>query len=65
MIACTFVAGWIIGAASLALAIGALISFADMCNTPMPSKQPDGVRDPETGLLYDENGRITGRSWVA
>lgn len=59
----TFVAGWLVGAASIALVIGAVIDLAD--RYAMPTTQPAGIKDPETQLLWAEDGLITGRTWTA
>lgn len=65
----TFYAGVCIGWVTLAVAgafvLGAIIRFADYMEETAPPKQPAGVRDPETQLLWDEDGRLVGESWSA
>jgi hypothetical protein len=58
--AAVFVAGWFVGAASVALLLGGIVRLADYMEGLAVTTQPAGVRDPETGLLYDERGVIRG-----
>jgi hypothetical protein len=53
-----YLAGWLSCATVVGLLIGGAIRRADYCDHKMPPKQPAGVRDPETSLLWNENGRF-------
>ena len=57
--------GWVSLAAGLCVLVAAVVRAADYADHRMPPKQPAGVIDPETALLWDEAGRITTRTWVA
>jgi hypothetical protein len=61
-----FVAGLVVGYLSLGLAlafaIGSAMRRADEADLQAARKQPTGVRDPKTGLLWDETGRL--EAWL-